>query len=86
MAISSLNPDAEIAWLPDLTDSDIEKMVSSMIGSLKCDARSFEHAKITYNSDFFKGESVEFKKSMCRALSTFFAPIGTHQFWKKAGA
>jgi hypothetical protein len=74
------------SYLPELTDSDIEKMVQSAIGSLKCNARAFEHAKQTYNSDFFKGESAEFKRALCKALDTFFSPVGTHQFWKKAGA
>lgn len=92
MAINQLpKPEKQVAkvtsYLPDLTDSDIEKMVQSTIGSLKCNARDFEHAKRAYNIDFFKGESPEFKQAMCKALHTFFEPVGVHQFWKKqAGA
>lgn len=82
MAITNLNQE-QSTYLPTLTDSDIEQMVAKVIGSLKCDARSFEHAKLAYNSDFFKGESLEFQHSMCKALHTFFLPIGTNHFWKK---
>lgn len=87
MAINQLQSSPQVAWLPELQDSDIEKMVTSVIGSLKCDARNFEHAKRTYNIDFFRGESQEFKQALCKALHTFFAPVGVNPFWKKqAGA
>ena len=83
MAINLLPNTAQTAWVPDLTDTDIDKMIQSVIGSLKCNARDFEHAKQAYNSDFFKGESPEFKQAVCKALHTFFAPVGTSLFWKK---
>lgn len=83
MAINLLPNTVQTAWVPDLTDSDISKMIQSIVGSLKCNARDFEHAKQTYNSDFFKGESAEFKREVCKALHTFFAPVGTSLFWKK---
>ena len=44
MAIQHLTNTEQTAWVPDLTDSDIAQMVQSIIGSLKCDARNFEHA------------------------------------------
>lgn len=82
MAITQLNSE-QSQYLPPLTDTDIEKMVQTTVGSLKCDSRCFEHSKIAYNSDFFKGEAAEFRQALCKALHTFFEPVGTFQFWKK---
>jgi hypothetical protein len=83
MAINQLIRTTQTA---EMSEADIEKTVMATIGSLKCNAREFEHAKITYNSDFFKDEAPEFKAALCKALHTFFEPVGVNQFWKKAGA
>ncbi len=66
-----------------MSEADIEKMVQSVIGSLKCNARDFEHAKLSYNSDFFADEAPEFKQALCKALHSFFQPVGTSIYWKK---
>lgn len=88
MAITQLKTETAkvTSYMPELTDSDIDKMVNATVGSLKCNAREFEHARVTFNSDFFKGESIEFKRALCKALHTFFEPVGVNPFWKKAGA
>lgn len=82
MAINQL-PSKQVALLPEMSNPDIEKTVQTVIGSLKCNARDFEHAKLTYNSDFFLDESADFKRALCLALNTFFGPVGTSLFWKK---
>lgn len=75
MAINEFQPD-------EMTEQQMDDAVNSALASYGRSPRDFDHASQHYNSDFFKGESAEFKRRMCRALHHAFLPL-VNTFWQK---
>jgi len=69
--------------LSSLLDGETEdRKVQLIIMSLGTTYRDFVHAMETYNVVFMRGETDEFKVSLCRALAQHFAGWN-NPFWNK---
>ncbi len=78
----SLKEHSTIRQEKNLTQSQIDSMVISIVSKLDTDYKMFTHASKQYNSDFFKGETEEFKSSLCKALTSHFSKY-TNSYWVK---
>jgi hypothetical protein len=69
--------------LSSLLDGETEeRKVQLIVMSLGTTYRDFVHASATYNLVFMRGETTEFKTSLCRGLAMHFAGWN-NPFWNK---
>ncbi len=65
-----------------ISDDDMNTTIRGIVESFNNDVVGFEIASQLYGSDFFQGETSEFKHSLCVALNTKFAGF-YNPYWKK---
>ena len=65
-----------------ISDDDMNATIRGIVDSFNNDIVGFETASQIYGSDFFDGESSEFKQALCTALNTKFAGF-YNPYWKK---
>lgn len=74
MAIQEFQPEP-------MSEEEMNRAVQAALAAYGRTPRDFEHAMLQYNSDFFRGESDEFKRRMCTALHNAFLPQ-VNRYWQ----